>query len=113
MIDTRYLYAYRIELLRCTRLVYELLCTRRTLDLVFVNGIIDVVVRFNIGDRYYLLDNRLLCEVDYKQRMLYGGSSLSATHLSAAAVAAPHPAASNVPDDASSGYGSPSPPTAC
>lgn len=80
--------------------------------------------RFCVGDRYYLLNNQILCEYDYEERLVYStnhaqqpyGCDASAAAAGAAITKQEHhhhqlQAANQglITDDGSSGYGSPSP----
>jgi len=79
--------------------------------------------RFCVGDRYYLLNNQILCEYDYEERLVYSnhaqqpyGCDASAAAAAAATTKQEHhhhqlQAANQglITDDGSSGYGSPSP----
>ena len=81
-----------------------------------------------MGDRFYLCDNKILCEFDYEDRMMFanmaGGSSSSSSTAAAAAAASSSFSytspgynaltqmkrqTQSLSDDVSSGYGSPSP----
>lgn len=33
--------------------------------------IMKIIVRFCVGDQFYLLDNKILCGSDYEERMLF------------------------------------------
>ncbi|CAG2168496.1 unnamed protein product [Oppiella nova] len=66
---------------------------------------------FCIGDRFYLYDNRILCEYDYDELVTFGSgayNSLDRLKKQTESLASP-PAHNRQPpaDDASSGYGSP------
>ncbi len=60
--------------------------------------------RFCVGDRFYLCDNKILCEYDYEERMLFASMSYNYNALSQI-----KRQAQSLSDDLSSGYGSPSP----
>jgi len=64
--------------------------------------------RFCIGDRFYLYDNRILCEYDYEELIMFGGSSYnSLDRLKKQTESLASPPNNRQADDASSGYGSP------
>ncbi|CAD5111831.1 unnamed protein product [Dimorphilus gyrociliatus] len=69
--------------------------------------------RFCVGDRFYLCDNKILCEMDYEERMVYASMPPSAVpppNYNYNALAQMKRQTQNInADDASSGYGSPSP----
>lgn len=87
--------------------------------------------RFCVGDRFYLCDNKILCEYDYEERMMfatmpsynpppmptYMSTPSSAMMTSLVQGLPPHPppvkrhmaCVTGPTDDGSSGYGSPSP----
>lgn len=58
-----------------------------------------------MGDRFYLCDNKILCEYDYEERMVFASMSYNYNALSQIK----RQAQSLGNDDVSSGYGSPSP----
>merc|ERR1712117_859564 len=60
--------------------------------------------RFCIGDKFYLCDNKILCEYDYEERMVFARMSNNYYALNQM-----KRQAENLNDDLSSGYGSPSP----
>ncbi|KAK2182974.1 hypothetical protein NP493_329g02019 [Ridgeia piscesae] len=60
--------------------------------------------RFCVGDKFYMCDNKILCEYDYEERMVFASMSYNYNALSHI-----KRQAQMLSDDASSGYGSPSP----
>ena len=60
--------------------------------------------RFCVDDRFYLCDNKILCEYDYEERMVFASMSYNYN-----ALAQIKRQAQSLSDDVSSGYGSPSP----
>jgi hypothetical protein len=75
-----------------------------------------------VGDRFYLCDNKILCEFDYEERMMFanmaggggaGGpgnpSSFPYTSPGYNALTQMKRQTQSLSDDVSSGYGSPSP----
>ena len=60
--------------------------------------------RFCVGDRYYLCNNKILCEYDYEERMVFASMTYNYNALSQI-----KRQAQSLNDDVSSGYGSPSP----
>lgn len=60
--------------------------------------------RFCVGDRFYLCDNKILCEYDYEERMVFANMTYNYNALSQI-----KRQANSLSDDLSSGYGSPSP----
>ncbi|KAK2155788.1 hypothetical protein LSH36_231g02015 [Paralvinella palmiformis] len=60
--------------------------------------------KFCVGDRFYLCDNKILCEYDYEERMLFASMPYNYNALSQI-----KRQAQILNDDMSSGYGSPSP----
>ncbi|CAF4936729.1 unnamed protein product [Pieris macdunnoughi] len=94
--------------------------------------------RFCVGDRFYLCDNKILCEYDYEERLVFASMAANPTGLAhirrqvsglqspsggyvGGAACAGNPAAlvekdnggCAGADDASSGYGSPPDPDVC
>jgi hypothetical protein len=68
----------------------------------------EFVFSFCIGDRFYLYDNRILCEYDYEELIMFGGSSYnSLDRLKKQTESLASPPNNRQGDDASSGYGSP------
>lgn len=76
--------------------------------------------RFCVGDRFYLCDNKILCEFDYEERMMFanmagGGSGPGGAptyHYTSPgynALSQMKRQTQSLSDDVSSGYGSPSP----
>lgn len=75
--------------------------------------------RFCVGDRYYLLNNQILCEYDYEERLVYSNHAQQPYGCDASAAAAAITKQEHhqlqavnqglITDDGSSGYGSPSP----
>ncbi|KAL8574297.1 hypothetical protein ACOMHN_062975 [Nucella lapillus] len=71
--------------------------------------------RFCVGDRFYLCDNKILCEADYEERMMFanlGGPAPSFPPYTSPgynALTQMKRQAQSLSDDMSSGYGSPSP----
>nr|KAG5697938.1 hypothetical protein BaRGS_030251 [Batillaria attramentaria] len=69
--------------------------------------------RFCVGDRFYLCDNKILCEFDYEERMMFanmaGGSNFPYTSPGYNALSQMKRQTQSLSDDVSSGYGSPSP----
>lgn len=66
--------------------------------------------RFCVGDRFYLFDNKVLCEYDYEERVLFATlpySSYNSLDQMQRQTDSLTPLSPPV-DDASSGYGSPS-----
>lgn len=66
--------------------------------------IITFLRRFCVGDRFYMCDNKILCEYDYEERMVFASMSYNCNALSQI-----KRQAQSLNDDVSSGYGSPSP----
>lgn len=62
------------------------------------------VRRFCVGDRYYLCDNKILCEYDYEERLAFAKMSYGYNALTQI-----KRQTQSLNDDISSGYGSPSP----
>ena len=60
--------------------------------------------RFCVGDRFYLCDNKILCEYDYEERMVFANMTYNYNALSQI-----KRQTNSLSDDLSSGYGSPSP----
>lgn len=60
--------------------------------------------RFCVGDKFYLCDNKILCEYDYEERMVFANMTCSYNALSQI-----KKQTQSLSDDLSSGYGSPSP----
>lgn len=60
--------------------------------------------RFCVGDKFYLCENKILCEYDYEERMLFANMSYNYSALSQI-----KRQTQSLSDDLSSGYGSPSP----
>ncbi|KAK3593929.1 hypothetical protein CHS0354_011532 [Potamilus streckersoni] len=60
--------------------------------------------RFCVGDRFYLCDNKILCEYDYEERMVFASMTYNYNTLSQI-----KRQTNSLSDDLSSGYGSPSP----
>lgn len=58
-----------------------------------------------MGDRFYLCDNKILCEYDYEERMVFASMSFNYNALHQIK----RQAQSLGSDEGSSGYGSPSP----
>lgn len=40
-----------------------------------------VIVRFCVGDRFYLCENKILCEYDYEERMVFASLPYSPSSL--------------------------------
>ncbi|XP_035218618.1 LIM domain only protein 3-like [Stegodyphus dumicola] len=67
--------------------------------------------RFCVGDRFYLFDNKVLCEYDYEERVLFASLPSYSTYNSLDQIQRQTDSLtplSPTVDDASSGYGSPS-----
>ncbi|KAL4224840.1 Protein with similarity to mammalian ELMO [Mactra antiquata] len=60
--------------------------------------------RFCVGDKFYLCDNKILCEYDYEERMVFANMTYNYNALSQI-----KRQTNSLSDDLSSGYGSPSP----
>ncbi|XP_052798906.1 rhombotin-1-like isoform X2 [Mya arenaria] len=60
--------------------------------------------RFCVGDRFFLCDNKILCEYDYEERMVFANMTYNYNALSQI-----KRQTNSLSDDLSSGYGSPSP----
>lgn len=41
----------------------------------------DVVCRFCVGDRFYLCDNKILCEYDYEERLVFANMAYNPSSL--------------------------------
>ncbi|KAL8563733.1 Protein with similarity to mammalian ELMO [Nucella lapillus] len=69
--------------------------------------------RFCVGDRFYLCDNKILCEFDYEDRFMFpnmaGATSYPYTSPGYNALTQMKRQTQSLSDDVSSGYGSPSP----
>ena len=63
-----------------------------------------ILFRFCVGDRYYLCDNKILCEYDYEERLAFAKMSYGYNALTQI-----KRQTQSLNDDISSGYGSPSP----
>ncbi|XP_013386804.1 LIM domain only protein 3 isoform X2 [Lingula anatina] len=64
--------------------------------------------RFCVGDKFYLCDNKILCEYDYEERMMFASLSYNYNALSQIKQQT-YRLNGSISDDVSSGYGSPSP----
>ncbi|XP_013775745.1 LIM domain only protein 3-like [Limulus polyphemus] len=62
--------------------------------------------RFCVGDRFYLYNNRVLCEYDYEERVLFANLPYTGDSLTQLKKQTENLTSGNK-DDASSGYGSP------
>lgn len=62
--------------------------------------------RFCVGDRFYLYDNKILCEYDYEERVLFASLPFTYTGLAQLKRQAQQITETVVRDDGSSGYGS-------
>lgn len=63
--------------------------------------------RFCVGDRFYLFDNKILCEYDYEERVLFASLPFTYSGLAHLKRVAHHDLeTATVRDDGSSGYGS-------
>ncbi|CAG2208345.1 Rhombotin-2,LIM domain transcription factor LMO4.2,LIM domain transcription factor LMO4-A,LIM domain transcription factor LMO4.1,LIM domain only protein 3,Rhombotin-1,LIM domain transcription factor LMO4,LIM domain transcription factor LMO4-B [Mytilus edulis] len=60
--------------------------------------------RFCVGDKFYLCDNKILCEYDYEERMVFANMPFNYNALTQI-----KRQTQSLSDDLSSGYGSPSP----
>lgn len=60
--------------------------------------------RFCVGDKFFLCDNKILCEYDYEERKIFASMTYNYNALSQI-----KRQAQTLSDDVSSGYGSPSP----
>lgn len=47
----------------------------------FSHLLIEYVDRFCVGDRFYLCENKILCEYDYEERMVFANMAYSPGHL--------------------------------
>ncbi|XP_041365202.1 protein apterous-like [Gigantopelta aegis] len=63
--------------------------------------------RFCVGDRFFLCDNKILCEYDYEERMVF--ANMSNLSYGYNALTQMKRQTQSLSDDVSSGYGSPSP----
>ncbi|XP_067654949.1 LIM domain only protein 3-like isoform X6 [Haliotis asinina] len=64
--------------------------------------------RFCVGDRFYLCDNKILCEYDYEERMVFANMT-NLPNYGYNALSQMKRQTQSLSDDVSSGYGSPSP----
>lgn len=64
--------------------------------------------RFCVGDRFYLFDNKVLCEYDYEERVLFASLPYSYNSLDQIQRQTDSLTPLSPVDDGSSGYGSPS-----
>ena len=67
-----------------------------------------------MGDRFYLCDNKILCEFDYEERMVFANMTgptptFPFTNPGYNALSQMKRQTQSLSDDVSSGYGSPSP----
>ncbi|XP_035216595.1 LIM domain only protein 3-like [Stegodyphus dumicola] len=62
--------------------------------------------RFCVGDRFYLYDNKILCEYDYEERVLFASLPITCPGLAQLKRQALQITETVVRDDGSSGYGS-------
>ncbi|XP_023244298.1 LIM domain only protein 3-like [Centruroides vittatus] len=62
--------------------------------------------RFCVGDRFYLYDNKILCEYDYEERILFASMPYSYNSLAQIKRQTQELETSHNRDDGSSGYGS-------
>ena len=79
---------------------YTVLIINRTLHHV----VSICLYRFCVGDRFYLCENKILCEYDYEERMIFATMPYNYNALTQI-----KKQAQSLSDDVSSGYGSPSP----
>ncbi|XP_050408330.1 LIM domain only protein 3 isoform X3 [Patella vulgata] len=63
--------------------------------------------RFCVGDRFFLCDNKILCEYDYEERMVF--ANMTNINYGYNALNQIKRQTQSLSDDVSSGYGSPSP----
>ena len=84
----------------CLKMIYNIHGTN--VGQIYINYLF--YFRFCVGDRYYLCNNKILCEYDYEERMVFASMSYNYSALSQI-----KRQAQSLSDDVSSGYGSPSP----
>lgn len=63
--------------------------------------------RFCVGDRFYLCENKILCEYDYEERMVFANMPFNYNSIAHIKRQTQNLAPVGVNDDGSSGYGSP------
>lgn len=77
---------------------------RKSLNLRLTIFLCFFFFRFCVGDKFYLCDNKILCEYDYEERMVFANMTYNYNALSQI-----KRQTNSLSDDLSSGYGSPSP----